>query len=142
MNRSGYIDDYDFDNLVAGRWRGMVASSIRGARGQAFLREMLEALDAMPEKRLIAHDLISEGEVCAIGTVGIKRGLEMSEIDVEDYDYISSLFGIAAPLVQEIEYINDECGPQRQTPEDRWSRVRAWVVRQINPAKALGAADK
>lgn len=145
MSRSGYSEDNgDFDELARGRWRGMVASSIRGKRGQAFLREMLGALDAMPEKRLIGHDLVREGEVCAIGTVGLKRGLEMSEIDVEDYDYISGLFGIAAPLVQEIEYENDEGGRHNETPEQRWVRIRSWVARLIKsePAKALGAADK
>lgn len=43
------------------RWRGAVASAIRGKRGQAFLREMLAALDAMPEKRLIAGSLVFDG---------------------------------------------------------------------------------
>jgi hypothetical protein len=39
------------------RWRGAVASAIRGGRGQAFLREMLAAMDAMPVKRLVANEL-------------------------------------------------------------------------------------
>jgi hypothetical protein len=67
MSRSGYSDDFDFDNLALGRWRAQVASAIRGARGQAFLCELVVALDALPEKKLIAHDLESNGNVCAIG---------------------------------------------------------------------------
>lgn len=48
MSRSGYSNDGE--NIAM--WRGQVASAIRGKRGQAFLRELVEALDAMPEKRL------------------------------------------------------------------------------------------
>ena len=48
MSRSGYSDDID-DNWAHIMWRGRVASSIRGKRGQAMLRELLAALDAMPE---------------------------------------------------------------------------------------------
>lgn len=59
MSRSGYSEDYDGDHWDLIRWRGAVASSIRGKRGQAFLREALAALDAMPEKKLITGDLIA-----------------------------------------------------------------------------------
>ena len=71
MSRSGYSDECDGWDLI--RWRGAVASAIRGQRGQAFLREMLSALDAMPEKRLISEELERDGEVCAMGAVG-QRG--------------------------------------------------------------------
>lgn len=57
MSRSGYTEDCDGWDLI--RWRGAVASAIRGKRGQAFLREALAALDAMPEKQLISHDLVA-----------------------------------------------------------------------------------
>lgn len=52
MSRSGYADWCD-DNWAMIRWRGAVASAVRGKRGQAFLRELATTLDAMPEKRLI-----------------------------------------------------------------------------------------
>jgi hypothetical protein len=61
MSRSGYTEECE-DNWQTIRWRGAVKSAIRGKRGQAFLREMLAALDAMPEKRLIAGDLVFKGE--------------------------------------------------------------------------------
>ena len=61
MSRHGYADDLaDDDPLAYGQWRGRVASAIRGRRGQAFLREMRAALDAMPDKRLIATALVDE----------------------------------------------------------------------------------
>ena len=52
MSRSGYSDDCE--NL--GLWRGAVEKSIKGKRGQAFLKEMLVALDSLPEKKLIEND--------------------------------------------------------------------------------------
>ena len=140
MSRSGYDDDYCDDELAAGRWRGMVASAIRGRRGQAFLREMLAALDAMPEKRLIAEDLVNEdGDVCAMGVVGRCRGLDMENLDPEDPEQVAKFFGIAEPLVQEIAYENDEKriwdaklnGCRDATPEERWWRMREWVVGNI-----------
>lgn len=129
MSRSGYNEDDDGDGRIA-MWRGQVASAIRGKRGQAFLREMIEALDAMPDKRLIAEDLQGpDGAVCAIGSVGARRGVDMSELDPEDPDTIASVFGIAHQLVQEIEYMNDEV--YHKDGEDRWRRMRAWAVSNL-----------
>lgn len=87
MSRSGYSDDIDNWDLI--KWRGQVASAIRGKRGQLFLRELLAALDALPN----AHQ-----------------------------------------LVQEIEFINDDDFCYDETPEKRFTRVRAWVVESIKDA--------
>jgi hypothetical protein len=131
MSRSGYVDDMD-DVLALGRWRAQVASSIRGKRGQAFLRELIDALDAMPEKKLIAHDLQAGENFCAIGTVGAKRGLDMSNLDPEDSDRIADVFGIARPLVCEIEYMNDEA-EWSDDPAKRWLRMRNWAASHLAP---------
>jgi hypothetical protein len=128
MSRSGYSDDID-DNWNLIRWRGQVASAIRGKRGQAFLRELVAALDALPEKRLIANNLEHAGNVCAIGSVGLVRGVDMSALDPHDSDAISGVFGIAHQLVREIEFMNDE--QYYKTPEERWSEMRAWAVQNI-----------
>ena len=61
MSRSGYSYDIE-DNWSLIKCRGAVASAIRGKRGQALLRAMLVALDELPEKRLIAGELIFQGE--------------------------------------------------------------------------------
>jgi hypothetical protein len=114
------------------RWRGTVASTIRGKRGQAFLRELIDALDAMPDKRLVDGALHQDGAVCAIGAVGVKRGVEMGRLDPDDYDTVAATFGIAVPLVREIEWENDEGGPYSgETPEQRWTRMRAWAVANL-----------
>lgn len=63
MSRSGYSDEID-DQWLSIMWRGRVTSAMRGKRGQAFLRDLVEALDAMPEKRLIAEYLVVEEAPC------------------------------------------------------------------------------
>lgn len=127
MSRSGYVDDCDIDQWALIRWRGQVASAIRGQRGQAFLRELIDALDAMPEKKLIAHELEHAGNVCAIGSVGVRRGTDMSKLDPEDPEGIAGAFGIAHQLVREIEFMNDE-GYYCATPEQRWQYMRDWAA--------------
>jgi hypothetical protein len=134
VSRSGYSDDVD--GLQLGRWRAQVASAIRGKRGQAFLRELITALDALPEKRLISHDLQSGSQVCAIGSVGLLRGIDMGKLDPDDADRLAGMFGIAHQLVREIEYMNDEA-EWGDCPEKRWRRMRMWAVENLAPAKAV-----
>lgn len=153
MSRSDYIDDCEQWDLI--RWRGQVASAIRGKRGQAFLLEMWRAMQALPAHRLTADELENEydGTVCAIGSVGKARGVDMSKIDPEDYDAIASAFGIPRQLAQEIMYLNDEFdrgnyveahGPTRYhhgrisvfvptTPEKRFERMREWIEANLRP---------
>lgn len=140
MSRSGYHDD--LDDLTLGRWRGMVASATRGKRGQQFFRDLLAALDAMPEKVLITSALQDDsGDVCALGALGRQRGVDMSKIDPECPEQVAPAFNIAECLAQEVEYMNDEYHERpydpkimdyrKITPEERWQKMRAWVVSQI-----------
>lgn len=133
MSRSGYSES--IDNWALIKWRGQVMSSIRGNRGQAFLRELIEALDAMPEKRLITGELRKDGEVCALGALGSKRGMNLESLDPEDYEIVGTEFGIAHQLAQEIVYINDEAYKYR-TPEERWRKVREWAKRHLKSVEA------
>ncbi len=136
MSRCGYSEDSD-DQWAMIRWRGAVNSAINGKRGQAFLKEMLAAMDAMPVKELIADDLVAVApagnvHVCAIGSVMVARGIDASNIDPEDPERIAKTMGISSALVQEIEYINDEPSwRERTTPEKRFEMVREWIVRHI-----------
>lgn len=134
MSRSGYTDSGDI-----AMWRGMVASATRGKRGQQFFRELVAALDAMPEKRLIRDALEEQGEVCAIGALGRAKGVDMSQIDPECPEQVAPPFNIAECLAQEVVYMNDEyydyhwVGNDRTeyTPEERWKLMRAWAAKQI-----------
>lgn len=138
MSRSGYCDSYGDDNpwdLI--RYRGAVESAFRGRRGQAFLREMLAALDALPEKRLITEELAERAretdpvQVCAIGSVGLYRGIDMSPLDPYDASSIAGVFGIAESMAREIVYMNDEGSWKSETPEQRFERMRAWIIGKI-----------
>jgi len=54
----------------------------------------------------------------------------MHNIDPEEPEQIAAAFGIATQLAQEIVYMNDE-GYYSVTPQERWLRMRGWVVSQI-----------
>ena len=108
MSRSGYTDDYDEDG-TGGLWRGAVERSIKGKRGQAALRELAAAMDAMPVKALAAESLITaDGAFCTLGVLGQARGLDMKPIDPEDWDAVAKAFNIAPAMVREIVFENDE----------------------------------
>jgi hypothetical protein len=135
VSRSGYSDDCDES---IGLWRGAVAKAIKGKRGQAFLRELAEAMDAMPEKKLIKDVLESDGCFCTLGVVGAARGMDMSKVDYEDAESVGYAFGISRAMAAEIEFENDEMsdyvygvGYERETDEKRWARMRKWVADHI-----------
>lgn len=144
MSRADYTDDWDCDpesNWRMIRYRGAVKSAFRGKRGQAFFRELIAALDAMPVKELISDHLQSQdGYVCAIGAVGAARGVDMSSIDAHDSLQVSGALGIADCMAREIVYENDDCGGNRETPAQRWARMRLWAQRQLEAPKPGRAA--
>jgi len=131
MSRSGYVDDLDNWDMI--KWRGRVASATRGKRGQRLFLDLLAALDAMPEKRLITAELETTEGVCALGAVGKAREMDMSQIDPGEPEDVAAAFDIAACLAQEVVYMNDEYFG-RDTPEQRWVKMRAWVEKQLTPS--------
>ena len=137
--RYGYSDDCDGRDLAM--WRGRVASATRGARGQKLLQDCLTALDAMPEKRLIRDELVgANGEVCLLGAGARVRGIsDIAKIDPEDHHILAKRFDVASCLIQEIEYVNDDYCIGSETPEQRYARVRKWLVENIS-STAAGAA--
>lgn len=166
MGRAGYTDDCD-ENWSLIRWRGAVKSALRGKKGQAFLRELITALDAMPEKSLTSGELQADGEFCALGVVGHHRGIDLARIDTESWEQLSKEFGIAEAMAREIMFENDEviddwewkefeiCGPIRwhyerfaheQVPikgaaERRWRHMREWAASQLKAQSDKGAQE-
>lgn len=171
MSRSGYTDDND-DPLAHGRWRQAVKQALQGKRGQALLRELLQALDAMEDRRLYPGSFATaDGEFCALGVLGARRGLRVDDLGDDgccDAEEVGMRFGIAHAMAAEIMYLNDEylvddrewvdveiCGPMRQGrpdwnkhersvsvpndahPQQRWQRMRAWVVEQLQPGQGV-----
>lgn len=144
MSRSGYSDDYDEQFPNAGAlYQASVDNALVGKRGQKFLHDLVAALDALPEKRLIAEDLIREGAVCAIGAVGLARGIDMTGINPENAEKVGKLFGIAPRMAREIVFQNDERGwfdySDNETPEERWVRMRIWALERIECANQYKA---
>ena len=143
MSRSGYSDDLDGAEL--NRWRNAVEAAIAGKRGQAMLRDMLEALDAMPVKELIQGELVDDdGRFCALGALGAKRGIDMTSFDGYDSDDLGRAFKIARELAAEVAFQNDECGPstwfyednvrktrEPERPAECWVRMRKWVADRV-----------
>ena len=128
MSRSGYHEDCENLDL----YRHSVERAIKGKRGQAFLCELADALDAMPVKRLIAEHLIDDvGEVCAIGAVCKARAIDLGKVYEDDSQSIADAVGIARALAAEIAWMNDEENYDPETPEQRWVRMREWVRRNI-----------
>ncbi len=112
MSRSGYVDDCD-DNLAAGRWRGAVRSALRGSRGQALLRDLAAAMDAMEDKRLYRGSFATaDGEFCALGVLGAARGTKVDDLGDEEDGcepaMVGQRFGISSAMAAEIMYLNDE----------------------------------
>lgn len=141
MSRSGYSDDCE--NIAL--YRNAVDRATYGKRGQAFLKELVATLEAMPEKRLVADVLVEDtGEVCALGAVCKARGFveEGKRYYGAEHEVLSQKLDIAPSLVAEIEYENDENGRkhelvdgywqhQEETPEARYQRVLAWAKEHI-----------
>jgi len=129
MTRSGYSDNCEYLDL----YRASVDRSIKGKRGQAFLKELLSIMNATPfDKRTLIHgDLINdEGDCCAIGVVCKSRGLNVEGVDPYEPTEVAGLVGIARSMAAEIEFENDE-GPPMETPNERWYRMRVWVESQV-----------
>lgn len=129
MSRSGYSDDCEYLAL----YRGAVASSIKGRRGQRLLREMIAALDAMPVKELSAGVFVDPVDgCCALGSVALARGLDTAKLSkqADEPEFIGAAMDIARSMAAEVAHMNDEW-PGAETPAERWDRMRAWAVSEI-----------
>ena len=118
--------DYGSADDLADEWLRDVANAIASPKGQAFLRELAAAMDAMPEKVLIANELVDkEGDCCTIGAVCKARGIDATHMDSAA---VAEWLGAPLLLVAEIIDVNDG---YRETPVHRWQRMRQWVDKRI-----------
>jgi hypothetical protein len=149
MSRAGYSDDFEGGELNV--WRGAVKSAIRGKRGQAFLKELAAAMDAMPDKRLISHVGAADGCMCTLAVVAQARGLDIDRLnrlmEDEETEAIAKMLGIADAMGREIMFENDEgrggdywlggggyygpIPPGKTIEEKRWKTMRAWVAENL-----------
>lgn len=153
MSRSCYSDDYgdEFPGQIE-LFRANVDRSMRGYFGQARLRELRDALLALPIKELEA-DIFAEGtneapRVCALGawalakTGDINAAHAMVPSDADDYDTWAALQSHGWPklVVLDTVFQNDAGHYSRsETPAQRYTRVLAWVESQLKPSQAAPA---
>ncbi|MBZ3919250.1 MULTISPECIES: hypothetical protein [Xanthomonas] len=101
------------------------------------MRDLIAALDALPEKKLIAHTVEQDGCFCALGAVAHLRGTDLDQgpNGGTDHDFepdrAAARLDIATPLAQEVVYENDEASYWDETPEARWTRMRQWAVSNL-----------
>lgn len=156
MSRFG---DGDSDAMPLALFRGNVERALKGKRGQRALREMREALLALPEKALIEGALCDvaydENDkpvaigFCAVGAFAfykraragqpVEEALEALASYPEDEDEQGTIEegrkrGLVYCLAWELAWMNDEGLGQWQhslTPEERYAKYLAWVESQI-----------
>lgn len=155
MRRSCYSDDFGDDNTwQLPFFRANVDRSLRGRKGQARLRELRDALLVLPVKALEA-ETFADGtstapKVCALGAWALaKRGGDpaaafalVGRSDADDHDTAQVLepHGWPRLVVLETIYINDDGNYWRpETPEQRYTRVLAWVESNLTESRGDGA---
>lgn len=140
MSRLYYENDCDY---IEGLQHGWLSSAIRGRRGQAFLRELVAALDALPAPELSCGALedAQTGCCCAFGAVRRLRGPENVKLDFHPDEeeiaptYLAEPFGVSETLAWAVVQANEEIDEQNTEParRRRWARVRAWAVLHLLP---------
>jgi hypothetical protein len=157
--RIGYADEESYPGQFE-LYRANTERQIAGRKGQKALRDLEEALLALPSKRLVLKHLAErDGGVCAIGALLVlkRQRAGMSYDDaVRDIiathdcdsepdtmtDEVAVAEGVAPPLVAwRLVELNDvllesfwdtEAATHvKPTPEERYERVLAWVRSQL-----------
>jgi hypothetical protein len=135
--RISYSDEEDFPGQHD-LWQANCLRCIKGKKGQAALRELEQALLALPEKRLIAYELEdAEGEVCAIGALAKYRNHTPKADPEWEMEQVGVELGMPEMIAWKIVAMNDveldwrwdkKTGKSVQiTPEERYERILAQV---------------
>ncbi len=143
MTRLYYYDD-DCDPGEEGLRQGWLHSAIRGKRGQRFLHDLVEALDALPAPELSCGSLedAETGCCCAFGAVRRLRGPENVRLwfhpEEEDMtpDSLAEPFDVPQTLAWAVVQANEEMssGNTEQDRRRRWTEVRAWAACKLQEA--------
>lgn len=135
-------------------WEQALFRAVNGRRGQQILRELEQALLALPEKQLIEGRLSDGKGVCAVGAyvthkrveageprdevlAMLKRRAELADGDLDGWQAEEETIlqaeatGMQLTLAVSVASLNDEYYPV--TPEQRYERVLEWVQKRIIP---------
>lgn len=141
--------DYDGEEMTRGQqnlWDANVERALNGRKGQAMLRELEQALLALPHKRLIDSDFKQDGDVCVVGALAIQRVKRFLETDdfqtaysgLPDFEgepdeiawYAETHLGMSRLLAWHLQFKNDE-EYAGASPELRYDNMLQWVRSRI-----------
>lgn len=143
----GEIDDAD-DQRRYNLHQGVIAKQMRSRKGQAFLRELIASLEALPEKRLVNDAVAKDGCVCGLGAIALRRRVDAGEdrdavladlanveVDVRDGDehvseWAERELGAQQNVASAIAWTTD-ADEGTITPEQRYERVLSWAKSQV-----------
>lgn len=138
-----YCDDDDLDPSREGLVAGALRSAVRGKRGQRFILDLVQALDALPSPELAAGALEDEttGCCCAFGAVRRFRGSEAVPLWFDPMeedltpDHLAEPFNVSETLAWAVVQANEDgmTGNEESTRRRRWKVVKDWAVRQLIP---------
>lgn len=152
MSRTDAFDGDVDEKFPAHLWDSWYSRSLKGKRGQKNLRDFIAALDAMPEKRLIAdaevekHPVDDEREyevagVCAVACFAASRGEDPrwfggeEDSDIFTTAELGKNAGLSWTMAWEMARANDDVFSD-STPEERWQKMRDWAVARLQPFPA------
>jgi hypothetical protein len=121
-------------------WQANCRRSLNGRAGQSELRALREALLKLPDKRLSQGSLVDEeGDVCAIGAYAKAKGLDLNQFDPEEETDAVGIEAGMPPLVawkvvemNDVEFASHSHSFSPISPEQRYSKMLAWVESQIH----------
>jgi hypothetical protein len=162
MSRFADDDYYDeqFPNQ-AELWWANLERSLAGKNGQQALRALLEALESLPEPKLVSGRLATEdGMVCTVGALALHRRVAAGErrehvlrdlaakiteegdlYDGEGADITASVgtkVGLSYSIAWRLAMLNDDDFSDA-SPERRYDLVVAWVRRALGLPEAVAA---
>lgn len=156
---SRFVGD-DYDPQFANEWDLWEANwlrHLRGANGQEVLRDLRDALLALPERKLIEGRLADEqGCVCTVGALALYRRTLSGERPEDVLDELRNLIkpderwgdidayeaeertvacgvglGLKRMMAMALAGKNDDWYADDKTPEQRFERVLKWVESKI-----------
>lgn len=151
MSRFWNDGEYDGnEEFRRGAWAENSRRAFASKKGLKMLRELRDALAALPERRLLGgqfaniwhedDDSIRVGDVCAIGALAKYKGFEFtSHHGSEDFDgfetaAIARSLGMSYVMGYDLAYRNDETYGSLGESE-RWWTMYGWLTAMINGRK-------
>ncbi len=152
MSRFG---EYGDDDGLPGHWHEIdVARSIDGPKGQRRMREIVDALLALPERVLIEGAISARcgdepsPSVCFVGAIALHKGVEVARIRrgwEDQYGGMDTITlgkqaGLTLALANRCAALNDVTW-EGVDPEERWRRAYRWACARVRWSLPMVPAD-